>query len=136
MVRKDFEDGGFPINRRAPVLCVTDEGMVRIAYNNWELNKAMEPGDIKKILGIWPGRVNTDIFVLNVENYGKIAPPEEHKAIDNADTIILEYEGDKFSAVLYSIPENGKEGTIQLCHDPELERYVKASGRKHQTRFV
>jgi len=136
MIKKDFEDGGFPINRRAPVLCVTENGTVRIAYNNWELSKAVEPGDIKKMLGIWPGRVNTDIFVLHPEYYGKMAPPEEHRTIDNADTIIIEYEGNTFSSVMYSLPENGEKGTIIQSKDPKLEQYVKKAGRKYQTRFM
>jgi hypothetical protein len=135
MIRKDFEDGGFPINNRAPVVCITGEGLVFISYNSFNLKKVMDQkgSEIKKLLGIWPGKNNTDFFILNPEKYGKIAPPEEHADIDNAVTILIEYGGDNtFSSVLYSF----STGPAIMSRDPALEKFLKEAGKKYTVRYV
>jgi hypothetical protein len=135
MIRKDFEDGGFPINNRAPVMCVTVEGLVLIAYNNYDLKRLLDTKDMKirKLLGIWPGKRNTDIFVLKPECYGKMAPPKEHKDIDNAETIVIEYAKDNnFSAVMYAL----HQGPVTTSKDPALEGYLKVAGKKYMVRYV
>ena len=135
MIRKDFEDGGFPLNNRAPVMCVTVDGLVLLAYNNYDLKRVLDTKglQIRKLLGIWPGKRNTDVFVLKPECYGKIAPPKEHKEIDNAETVVIEYaKNSVFSAVLYAL----YQGPIISSKDQALEKYLKVAGRKYMIRYL
>jgi hypothetical protein len=134
MVRKDFEDGGFPINNRAPVLCITDEGAVFLVYNNYDLKELLEKKlGIKKLLGVWPGKRMTDLFVLNPGKYGKNAPPVEHKEIDNAEKVIIAYnKQDIFLSVIYTLPG----GSPIISKDPLLGAYLKSSGRKYAVRYI
>ena len=134
MIRNDFEDGCFPINSRAPVICTTTEGLVLLAYNNYDLKRILDNKNIKirKLLGVWPGKKNTDLFILNPIKYGKLAPPLEHKDIDNAETIVIEYSKSTFQTVMYALPGE----PLKTCNDPLLEGYIKAIGKKYMVRFV
>lgn len=131
MIIKDFETGGFPISRQSPVICLSDNKDLFIAYNNYKLKQIFDNCTVIKCIGVWPGKINTDIFVLSTQYYGKIAPPVEHKDIDNAEkiTLISDKNGEvsKLKYILNSIEYVSK--------DQNLIKYVTSAGRKYKTQI-
>lgn len=141
MIRKDYEHGGFPINKRNPVLCffpgdASHSPAVFIAYDRSTLKAILTSKTIVKCLGIWPGKMNTDCFPLNVEDYKDIpTPPSLNRDIDNATSIVLTYsKKQKLSEVRYSIPKEEGDGFVEIVSkDPDLEEYVTKAGLKHNS---
>lgn len=73
MVRKDYENGGFPVSTQNPVYCITAEGQVFIASDSTHLSHTLQARqDFTKVFGVWPGKNNTDTFVLNIEKYKEV----------------------------------------------------------------
>lgn len=130
MIKHDFETGGFPINRRAPILCLTGDGNIFIVYNRFDLRIALNRGPIVKMLGFWPGKYDTDCFVLKPEAYMEVpAPPADHADIDSAEEVAVIYDQDeKFVRLWYR--DNKNKITESLCL--ELLTYIKVAGIKHR----
>lgn len=129
MIRKDFEDSGFPINRKCPVMSYSDENRLFVSYDNCSLKKAMTEHNIVKCVGIWPGKYDTDIFILNVDSYKDIpAPPIRHKDIDWATEVNIYLDKDgNFEEVVWV-----ESGTEKSTDDPALYEYIIKAGRKHR----
>ena len=127
MFRKDFETGRFPISKRSPVMGFNKNG-VSVAYNHSELrNMANIPVTI--LVGVWPGKKNTDLFYLNAEYYRAIPlSPKGHEDIDSAESITISYSSPGvFDHVIYQFPEQ----TPIICKDPAMVTYIKESGIRH-----
>ena len=134
MIRYNFEQGNFPISRRSPVICIF-ERILKVVYNRFDLKKAINLPDIRICLGIWPGKKNTDCFVLNPEAYlNSVVPPEEHKDIDSAEKItIMSDLQKKFIKIIY-IPGNFDNNKVPIeSKDMKLFDYIKNTGLKHET---
>jgi hypothetical protein len=134
MIRKDFETGGFPINRQCPVFCVSETGELFIAYNRFTLVLTLRNKPIKKCVGIWPGRFNTDCFPMHVQSYINIPlPPEEHKFIDDSSSIKIIYEknGVDFNKISYVCEDFKGNKTEIESKDGRLKEYVIKSGLKY-----
>lgn len=128
MIRKDFENGGFPVNQKNPIICVADDYKVYLAHDNFTLKQILETKVIKKVIGIWPGKHNTDCFPIKIEACGKIAPPAKHKDIDSASSISIAYKtGGEFCHVSYV---TGDGTNVTQVTDPALESYIKLAGLK------
>ena len=130
MIRDDFLNGGFPICNRNPVLCITPTGDIYVTYDRYGLKMAIESGKILKCVGVWPGNKNTDIFPLNQEYY-KIAPPVEHRAIDNAVSVSVYYKDKDFDHVGYMIEE-----VEMISKDAALLEYIEKAGIKHTSMYM
>jgi hypothetical protein len=135
MIRKDFETGGFPINKRCPVLCVSDTGELFIAYNRFTLGLTLKHKVIKKCVGIWPGKFNTDCFPLKVSCYiDTPIPPQEHQLIDDSPEIKVVYEigGITFKRISYIREDFKGNKTEIMSMDTELKNYVIKSGLQYK----
>lgn len=129
MISNDFVDGGFPVSKRAPIICfkvIDGVAYTKLCYNRFDLAiEVNKPGFIS-CLGVWPGKKTTDGFVINPEAYTKVLPPEEHKDIDSANEIIVMLHDDKvFSRIIYTIPYT--QASVE-CFDEKLYHYVKTIG--------
>lgn len=131
MILRDFEEGRFPLTRRSPAICTLADGTVKVAYNRYDLAQIILKEEVLSCVGMWPGKKNTDIFILDPSAY-TIAPPEKHKEIDSASEIILYYDpnGD-FIKLSYKLSDD-----VDIISDEhKLLEYVKTVGLKFQTRF-
>jgi hypothetical protein len=135
VIRKDFETGGFPISRRCPVFCLSDAGELFIAYNRFTLGITLRIRTIKKCVGIWPGKRNTDCFPLRVSCYNAIpVPPKEHQLIDDSPEIKVIYEtgGISFKRISY-VSEDLKGNQIKVeSTDEKLKDYIIKSGLQYK----
>jgi len=81
----------FPVCNTAPVIVTgtpkkgTGKAFVGLAYTEDEIKEVAEeaasvckPSTIR-IIGVWPGKWNTDVFDLNVGHYGGIKVPRAKK---------------------------------------------------------
>lgn len=122
---------GFPICRRAPIICTTHQGETFVAYNRFELKRIFDKGIIFSCLGIWPGKMNTDVFILDPKSYCQFVPPESDADIDSAESITLIMDaGDP--RVEYVPGPHAQDKTIVLSRDPTLYEYVQKSGIQHK----
>ena len=134
MILKDFETGGFPINSRSPVLCISPTGGIQVAYNHYDLKKILLKGSISSCVGVWPGKKSTDCFILSVDSYMGIAvPPEANKNIVNAAQITVHFHQGVFFDIEYS--EVGSERVI-TSNDPALFNYITVMGLKHSRTLI
>ena len=137
MIRKDFEDSGFPICKRAPVLCFSKSGDVHIAYNHYALKRILEEHDILQCMGIWPGKRNTDCFPLNPDEYAKYAPPEKHRDIVDAEEIKVHRGKDgKHLEICYTMRDNRGNCYDVVSQEPELYQYLAEAGLRYKTLYV
>lgn len=133
MIRDDFKKGGFPINKLNPVLCISKNLDVYVAYDHFGLGMAIKEGSISKCIGVCKGKINTDVFPLDPECYTAM-PPIEHRDIDNATMITVKYENGAFSEVQYFTPEIIlSDGPAILCKEERLLDYINAAGLRHTT---
>ena len=133
MIRKDFETGGFPLQNLSPAICIDANYNFHMAYNRFELITLLRTKDIKTCFGIWPGKKNTDGFIMDPKIYVALPlPPEEHKEIDNAIEITVYMEGEKFSRMSYFL--NKDEVKIE-SKDSALFNYVKKVGLRFSLVF-
>lgn len=131
MWRTDMEDGGFPISRRNPVLCFLEDSDIKYAYNRFNLSRILNGGGVKKAIGVWPGKKNTDVFILSVETYKEIpTPPEEHEEIDSSPEVVVKLGKDgMIRGIAYLNQRTDKETVTQ---DPKVYSYIKAAGIPHR----
>jgi len=135
MILKDFEDGGFPINKRNPVLCVTHQGDIHVAYDRFMLKFIIDNKEIKKCVGLWPGKYETDCFPLKPDKY-QIGPPEAFRSVDNALSIKVYYGGDMQFKNLVYVTENTRGEKIEIQSDnAELLAYITKIGLKFKSIF-
>jgi len=132
MIKRDFETGGFPINRRSPVLCLTGEGNIYVVYNRFDLRVALHRATIVKMLGVWPGKRNTDCYVLNPSAYMDVPiPPAGHADIDSAaDVVVINDKDEHFIRLLYRDDVTKFEAVES--RSSELLEYIKVAGIKHR----
>lgn len=132
MIIRDFMDGGFPVSRRAPVVCFLKEGSVAVASNNAEL-KTLAPKSIE-CLGIWPGKRTTGVFVLTPSAYTDIpTPPAGHEDIDSSEDVSVYVSEGGFDRVEYVPGPHANDRTPVLCRNASLATYVKDRGIRHKT---
>jgi len=127
MVLKDFLSGGFPITRRTPVICSFADGTVEVVYNRYALKEVTER-IVKKstCLGVWPGKKNTDCFLINPEKYCEKVPPKEHADIDSAVEIkIVRDEDGIFQGIEYQPGPFALNQASIISTDKELFEYIK-----------
>jgi len=122
----DFKDGGFPLCRRAPILCITPVGP-QIVYNRYTLAHIAAQQEILYCIGVWPGKKSTDAFIINPEAYIKCLPPEEHADIDSALEILL-----KGDSVAYIPGPHQNPVPVMVSDSPDLVKYIKTAGLKHR----
>lgn len=135
MIRKDFINGGFPINKRNPVFTFMKDGNVKISYNRHDLKRSLE-GDVLKCFGVWPGKINTDCFPLDPQAYA-IGPPEKYKEIDDAWDVTVMYnkETDEFEKVSYMINQDDGTALEVVSSDKPLQEYILKIGLQHKRIF-
>lgn len=135
MIRNDFQSGGFPINRHSPVLCYSSENRLFIAYDNYTLKTILNTVDVKKCVGVWPGKRDTDIFRLNPDNYkNMIVPPSDLRDIDHAEEITVFEEKEKFVKVEWLTYDEQGVLLKRASDDKKLHDYIVRAGRKHKTK--
>ena len=123
MVRRDYEKGSFPIGSRSPVMCYAKDGPLYIAYDNYTLKKILNQSDIIKCVGVWPGKITTDIFPLGVEYYKDMpVPPKEYKNIDSATDIQISVDKG-VKRVEYFIMDTRTENSFKST-DKSLIEYI------------
>jgi hypothetical protein len=134
MIRNDFIDGGFRINKRCPVFCLSDQAEILIAYDQYALKLAIDNKKIIKCIGVWPGKYSTDCFPLNPEKY-RYAPPQLHRDIDNARSIEVNYKAGEFENIIYSIED--LQGIILQVEtkDKDLLDYITKIGLQFKSIF-
>lgn len=135
MIRREFFDGGFPINKRNPVLCSTNDGDIVVAYNQYDLRKIiLENRHITKCMGVWPGKYNSDCFVLDPEKYSNI-PPEEHSIIDSATNIIVYHNKEpmKFKKLVYYTTDSNGTKIEHSSENVDLFTYITRLGLHFKT---
>jgi len=128
LVRKDFVEGGFQVNSTSPVICFTNDGTLHVAYDNSSLKNIIVNNNIVNCVGVWPGKMNTDCFPLNVKAYGKKAPPEGYAEIDNCTKITLNYQDGKLANVTYV----DTDGIQVVAESKELADYIIDVGLNHK----
>lgn len=124
MIRNDYKDGGFPISRRNPVVGVSQDGQVHVAYNRYDL-KQMLGRNIISICGVWPGNKNSDVFPLDHICYRENlpVPPEQDKEIDSSPEIVVKVTKEQeFRGVAYY---NVASGEKTLSTNPSVYEYLK-----------
>lgn len=128
MILKDFEQGGFPINKKCPVICTSSSGSVEVAYNSFDLKTILNKKQTVTCLGVWPGKKDTDCFLLDTNYYGEFAPPVEYKDIESASKIevFMDSKGN-FVKLIYSLPE----ASPVTCTNIALYDFIKKHGTKH-----
>lgn len=134
MILNDYETGGFPITRRSPVICFFSDGTVEVTYNRFELKKVIDKHknlSLSKCLGVWPGKKNTDCFIINPEMYCAHVPPEIYADIDSAEEIIIVInEKNIFEGVRYTPGPHAKDRTPVISRDQSLINYIIYAGLK------
>lgn len=137
MWRTDLEESGFPISRRNPVLCFMDgdDRDIRCAYSRCQLSRVLKENPVTKMVGVWPGKKNTDVFILNVESYKNIpTPPEEHEEIDSSPEVVVKLgKGGDLRGIAYFNQELNQEVVTQ---DSEVYDYIKAAGVQHRVIYA
>ena len=134
MISRDFEQGGFPICKRAPVLCWSGEGRVFVAYNRLTLRTILNGIEgIQKVVGVWPGKTNTDIFVMNIKDYKDIPYPDnpDDADIDSAEEITVYYDSDGY--FLHLVYRFSGETYDHKSTEERLHEYVIHAGLKHKS---
>lgn len=129
MIRKEYINGGFPVNRRAPILCVTKKSIL-VAYSHYDLKRILESENIIGCVGIWPGKMNTDCFILNPKKYSEWAPPEIHKDIDSAEEVIIYIKNKSFDRIEYKPGPHAEDQTVIVSKDEKLYNYLINIGLK------
>jgi hypothetical protein len=134
MIIKDFEKGCFPVCAKAPVLCIDAGYNLHVADNRFVFVSILKMHDITGCYGVWPGKKNSDCFILDPKAYAGIAvPPEINKEIDSAERIILCLDSDhNFSKISYVM----RDSDVMIdSRDKSLYDYVKKTGLKYSTAF-
>lgn len=133
LILNDFFTGGFPINRKSPVMCITDDGGVTIAYNRHMLHSILNEKRIKSCFGIWPGKKYTGVFNLCVEEYADAPyPPKEHADIDSAESVMVHLENGEFDSIVYTPGPQESDHTPVVCKDVKLFDYIRTVSLRHQ----
>jgi len=136
MIRNDFYTGGFPISKRVPIICVLEQN-ITVCYNNYDLKLILDLYRSQKLIdkvacfGVWPGKMNTDLFLIDHNYYGFVSPPEIHKDIDSALLIEVFLSGGEFEELVYISPLPLSE-SIRVT-DPAVYDYVKKIGMRFKT---
>lgn len=134
MINKDFETGGFPVNKTAPIICVDKDYTLYVTWNRCKFKQILDTKNIVKCVGIWPGKFNTDVYPLSVPLYKEqmslLRPPSDHEDIDNAQNIIIEYKKGKFTGLSYV----SNDGLTFNSNDEKLHEYIKSTGLPHEVR--
>jgi hypothetical protein len=111
-----------------PVFCFTEQGELYAAYDRFSLKAVLDNKKIKKCVGVWPGKHETDCFPLNPENY-RIAPPEEFRSIDNAKSIQVFYgKGQVFLRIVYTSEDGKGIKNTYTTEDKKLLDYIAKIG--------
>ena len=135
VINYDFQSGGFPISKTRPVVCVFAGGEVAVASNHTELSRLLSK--VRRIvdpepmtcLGVWPGRVNTDVFPLDPEHYGVLSTPKGHEDIDSAVRITVHVNPDLSLDRMEYVPA-GTDIAI-VTRDVNLVEYVRDACLKY-----
>ena len=124
MIRKEFKDGGFPLNRRSPVICYLSDGEMRIAYNHSQLKDIIDNEDVRTCAGIWPGKKTTDGFELNPKAYNKFSLPEKYKDLDSALQVTVFFEGGDFDRIEYTPGPHEEDQRLHMTRNKEVYQYL------------
>lgn len=132
MLRMDYYTEGFPVNKRIPVICILKDNSILIAYNRFDLRQIIINNTLNTCIGVWPGKINTDVFSINPETYKEIYPPEINKDIDDANEIEIFFcsPGTNFERLIYTIGDKRIESK-----NPILYQYIKLTNKKYRTTF-
>ena len=131
MIRNDFQNSGFPVNRRNPVIGYKDDGTVKVAYNRYDLRQMVVTNNIVGLVGIWTGAKNSDVFPLDIKDYSGVpVPPEEDKEIDSSPEVVVKLsKGGEFRGVAY-LNIASEEKT--LSKNEAVYSYLKKTGMTHR----
>ena len=137
MILHDLRSGGFPVSRRAPIICVSNKGEISVVYNRYDLNNTKKLIEIKYCMGVQPGRKNTDCFILDPESYTKITPPEEFRDIDSAENIEVQKSFEnKLKQINYTPGPHSDDKTPIISKDQKLYDYIKFAGLKCKESYI
>lgn len=137
MILRDFLTGGFPITRRSPAVCMISDGSVKVAYNRFDLKNIINSSLVLNCIGVWPGKKNTDCFILDPDAYRNLAPPERYKDIDSAEDIKIFINPDGYFVKISYIPGAfSSDRTPHESEDMNLCSYIQTAGLKHSSEEV
>lgn len=131
MWRSDFTEGNFPITRRNPIIAYIKENDAKVAYNRFQLRSILQSNKVHCLFGVWPGKKNTDLFVLDPTKYKDIpTPPEKHQEIDSSPEVVVKLDKDGFvRGIAY---HNQQTDEHVLTQEAQIYDYVKSVGIKHR----
>jgi hypothetical protein len=98
-----------------------------VAYDRLTLKNILETYNVSKCIGVWPGKLETDCFILLPEYYKKITPPEDHRDIDSAQNIEVYYNGNKFQYLTYIFEDKNIKS-----QDENLLKYMQSVGLRYK----
>lgn len=135
MIRHDFKYGGFPINRTCPVLCFADG--LHVAYNHEDLHRIIQDHDNIQCYGVWPGKWDTDVFILYPDAYKNYKPPKGHEKIVNGKDIII-YRKKELGIlkITYTLWDEQGDPYLVETKDPSLYVYIISARLHHRTCYV
>jgi len=136
LIRKEFFDGGFPMNRRAPVICSLPDGDIRLAYNRYDLKNIIDNEDIINCTGVWHGKKNTDCFILDPDSYCKYAPPENYKEIDSAEEVTVFLDSGIFDRIEFKPSPWSDDQRLRMTRNEKVYQYLLDAGLRFKRSFV
>lgn len=137
MLINDFKEGGFPISNHTPIICVHESGKATPVYSYYDLKETITNNKIIHLLGVWPGKRNTDCYPLDILIYSKVPiPPVLHKNIDSAVKIVIIMESGEFSKVVYRPGPKCDNKTALESNDKELYEYIKKVGLNYKIKYI
>ena len=125
MIRKEFKDGGYPLTRKTPIICI-GEDKDYIAGNVLELFEIISNHKILRCYGVWPGKLNTDFFEIDPQKYTELIPPKEYADVDSAKYIKIFMKNTKPVSILYIFRSKGV-----VSSDESLINYVMKKGLRY-----
>lgn len=135
MWRSDFTESNFPITRRNPVIAYIKGNDAKIAYNRFQLKGILQNHEVYCLIGVWPGKKNTDLFILDPNKYKDIpTPPEQHQEIDSSPEIVVKIsKGGTVRGIAYL---NQKTDEQVLTQEAEIYDYIKSVGIQHRVIYA
>lgn len=129
MIRDELDMSGFPVCRRAPVLCIVEGGFA-VAHSRAELRYIAERFPGAKCAGVWPGKANSEVFSIDLTSYASRVPPALHADIDSAGGIVVHSGSDP--RVEYVPGPHASDRTPVVSRDPALIEYVRGAALQHR----
>lgn len=103
-----------------------------MAYSNADLKRILDKIDKPILMGFWPGKKGSDVFVLNPAHYGLYTPPDGHSDIDSSEDVTVYQIGGVFDRVEYIPGPHADDHTKITSKDMVLYDYINNVGLRHK----